>query len=221
MNILFFDTSTNICSVGLIISPENIKIFTSQADKQQSFIILPAIQKLLEAQSISFQNINAIAFTNGPGSFTGIRLSNSIAQGLAFSHNLPVIAISTLQALAQSAFEEQRMDKALVAIDAFADSIYFGAYQNNSGIMMPCQTDQRCAIEEFKFNNEVNLVGVGNAWEKYSVQLANKPGTIFPGCKINATALATLAMHQYVNQQYCSIEKVEPNYLYDADCWKK
>lgn len=124
MKILALETSTEFCSVALYLDG---KIFNKEilAERRHSEILLPMIHELLEESALALQQLDGIAFGAGPGSFTGLRIACGVAQGLAYATNLPVIGISTLEAVAQQ-IEKQKI---IVALDARMGEIYHAAYQ--------------------------------------------------------------------------------------------
>ena len=127
MKILALDTSTEACSAALLIDGE----ITSQyqlAPREHSRLILKIIDKLLSDAKVSVSSLDAIAFGRGPGSFMGLRIAAGVVQGIAFAHDIPVIPISTLKAIAQRAYEQTNIENVLVAIDARMDEVYWGAY---------------------------------------------------------------------------------------------
>lgn len=101
-NILAFDTATNACTVALQVGA---KVYARHeiAPSQHAKLLLPLINDLLSEAKINLSDLNAVAFGCGPGSFMGVRLATATAQGLAFGLNIPLISISTLQILAQTA----------------------------------------------------------------------------------------------------------------------
>ena len=123
MKILAFDTSTEYCSVALYLDGETGKTETL-AGHRHSELLLPMIRETLNQGRLELTDIDGLAFGAGPGSFTGLRIACGVAQGLAFAASLPVIGISTLQAIAH----QNTHDKIIVAIDARMGEIYHAAY---------------------------------------------------------------------------------------------
>lgn len=124
MKILALETSTEFCSVALYLDGKilNKEIF---AQHSHSEILLPMVQELLTETELTLYQIDGITFGAGPGSFTGLRIACGVAQGLAYAANLPVIGISTLEAMAQQIGNQ----KIVVAFDARLNEIYHSAYQ--------------------------------------------------------------------------------------------
>jgi tRNA threonylcarbamoyladenosine biosynthesis protein TsaB len=128
MRILSIDTCTEIISIALI----NGKVITEKnfpLGKDYSGKILPEIKLLLSESNLKIEDIDAIAFGAGPGSFTGIRVACGIAYGVAYTNNLPIIGINTLEALAFLSNHEN----CISCIDARMGQVYLGIYQNRNG----------------------------------------------------------------------------------------
>lgn len=90
--------------------------------------ILPTIETLLTKLGLSLGELEAIAVTIGPGSFTGLRLGVSIAQGLAWAQDIPVIPLTTTEVLAFDALRHTNAARALSAIDARKSEVYWALY---------------------------------------------------------------------------------------------
>lgn len=139
LKILAVDSSGDACSVACCNRADVATDFSlgsaavaeefAIAPYKHSLFILDFVKSTLAAQNLSLAELDVIAFTCGPGSFTGARLAASVVQGLAMVHNLPVVAISTLQAIAQGAYMEYGATHALIAVDARTQEIYWGEYQ--------------------------------------------------------------------------------------------
>ena len=132
MRLLALDTATECCSAALLIEG---RLLTREAElgRGNAERILPMLDELLGEAAIGLREVDAIAFGRGPGSFTGVRLAASIAQGLAFGAGLAVVAISDLRALAQRAFDEDGgVARALVCNDARMKEVYWGCFERDS-----------------------------------------------------------------------------------------
>jgi len=157
LKILVIDTSTHACSAALLHN-NNVTQRFMVAIQQHTTFILPMINELLEEANIDLEQLDAIAFGAGPGSFTGVRLAASIAQGLALANNTPIIKISTLRGLAQEIFENLGDAKVFIALDARMEEVYFGEYQVDSGnIMQPVTPDKLIKVECIKVDNAAKI----------------------------------------------------------------
>lgn len=225
VNLLAIDTSGASCSAALIYNQEVFSEFTLM-ERQQANQILPMIDRLLMQAKVSLNQLDALAFSCGPGSFTGIRLAASVIQGLAYACNLPVVAISTLQILAQGAYRALDAKNVLVAIDARMDEVYWGAYQLASdGLMHSSSMDQRCKpalIEPLSLCD--NWLGIGDGWQTYAELLRTRISgyiEINANCYPDAKDLAILATTEFLAGNLLKPENALPTYFHEATSWKK
>jgi len=114
---LALDTSTECCSVALLHQGE-VSSHRFLNTREHAKLLLPMVQELLSAADASMASLDGVAFACGPGSFTGLRIAASAAQGLAYAQNLPLVAVSSLAAVAQGAKRELGIKQAAVAMDA-------------------------------------------------------------------------------------------------------
>lgn len=215
MKILAIETATEACSAALDINNNCIQRFEI-APRQHTQLILPMIDELLREADIKINDLDAIAFGQGPGAFTGVRIAIGVIQGLAFAHDLPVIPVSTLAALAQHFANEHQCIAS--AIDARMQEIYWGLYKkDDSGIMQTIIEEQVCSPTEASIPGEGVWFGVGTGWNTYSEELQSKftnnflgfNGDILP----SATDIITLAKPAYIEGKAVSVETATPVYL--------
>ncbi|MDR1057798.1 MAG: tRNA (adenosine(37)-N6)-threonylcarbamoyltransferase complex dimerization subunit type 1 TsaB [Coxiellaceae bacterium] len=220
LKILAIDTSTDACSSALLFNHKIIDRFMVAPRKHTSFI-LSMVNDLLSEGEIEFNQLDAIAFGCGPGSFTGVRLATSVAQGFALASNLSVIKISTLRALAQEVFVEFRATKVLVAQDARMQEVYWGEYcVDNNGIMKAIKPDS--LINPYKIKTIINsdFVGVGDGFEVYNDFFTKNCKIPFiPKKYIQAKYVARLAANDFVQGLVVTADKVQPTYLREKVAW--
>jgi len=228
INLLALDTSSSASSVALLVN-NHLYSTAGSGKRQHTLQILPQIQQLLGEASISLAQLDALAFTAGPGSFTGIRLAASIIQGLAFGANLPVIAISTLQTIAQAIYIKHGAHLVAVAVDAYGGKIYWGVYQLIENEMLPIYPDQICSPDEASLSDVFNasgppilLVGAGDAWDVYPVLRSRlNIQTVYAEQRADAKYVASLAVTKFKAGKFVSAEEALPVYLYGAERWQK
>ncbi|HEY6516441.1 MAG TPA: tRNA (adenosine(37)-N6)-threonylcarbamoyltransferase complex dimerization subunit type 1 TsaB [Steroidobacteraceae bacterium] len=142
MRLLAIDTATECCSAALLIEDRllsrEVELPRGHAER-----ILSMIDELLGEARIGLRAVDAIAFGRGPGSFTGVRLAASIAQGLAFGADLGVVAISDLAALSQRVFDEGDVTRALVCNDARMQEVYWGCFERGSDGLAVARSAER------------------------------------------------------------------------------
>ena len=162
MQILAIDTSTEFLSLALWLDGRLLSrdIHAGQTHSQQ---ILPMLRELLDEAQVELKALDGITFGAGPGSFTGLRIACGVAQGLAFGANLPVVAVSTLQALAQ----QSGADKVIACLDARMGEIYHAAYEKKNNEWIEVSTPALFKPEEAPKLNGNDWVGVGTGWLVY------------------------------------------------------
>jgi len=124
MRFAAIETSTEWCSVALWRDGEAAAL-ERRAGTRHSELALPMLERLLQDWGLAARDLDAVAFGAGPGSFTGLRIACGIAQGLAFARDLPVIGVSTLEALAQ----EARAPRVVACLDARMREVYYAALE--------------------------------------------------------------------------------------------
>lgn len=239
MKILALDTSFSACSVALfnddIMDPlHQTKIYHQVAPMQHTKMILPMIQEMLHSSSIEPKELDAIAFGCGPGSFTGVRVASSIAQGMGFALNCPIMAVSSLAAAAQHAFTAYQWSNILVAIDAHMEKIYWATYQANSkGYVelkdqekiilldkLPKQPASELVSNDLLPSEKTDWYGVGDGWAKYSKQLLSskhsKPRMIASSVIPTAEAVLDLAKIKWQEGDLLKPHEAIPNYLHSV-----
>jgi tRNA threonylcarbamoyladenosine biosynthesis protein TsaB len=214
MKLLAIDTSTMCCSVALLQGDE-ITSSHVVAPMQQTQLILPMIEEILQKANITLNDLDAMAFGRGPGSFTGVRIATSVMQGLAFAIHCPLIPVSSLAAIAQDTFQEKGWRKILVAIDARMGEIYWGAYQvNQAGLVELAGKEEVCRPEHLAVEGD-DWYGAGDAWQVYADLLSLKTIAIAPDQQAKASAITVLAKEQFQQKSWVSAAEATPVYLRD------
>lgn len=215
MNILALDTSSKACSIAIAVGDQ---IYSKHliAPMQQSQLILPLINELLKSADLHSKDINAIAFGRGPGSFTGIRIAVSVAQGLGYAHNIPLIPISSLAILAQTSYQEKGWQKIQVVTDARLNEIYTGSYQVNSKGLAQLMGDEKVIPpQNLTLPNNTDWYGAGDGWISYHSKISCQVIEMDGNCLPNATAMISLAKDLWESGQTVPPEAACPVYLRD------
>lgn len=220
MKILAIETSTHACSVA-INSEGDISEKYQFAPREHHQILLPMIDSLLAEASLSVSELDAIAFGCGPGSFTGIRIAASVTQGIAMSHDIPVMPISTLLIMAQTGYAQFGVTHVIPCLDARMEEIYWCCCQLGDDQLMQIVDGEYCTKpHEIKIPTRERWIGLGDGWEKYeflkkveqeSKQIENVYSNIYP----RADELAKLASPLFYNKAFLPPEKALPRYLRD------
>lgn len=123
MNILAVETSTELCSAALLRGAE-LFVEEELAENRHSELLVPMLRRLLGRARLTAREVDAFAFGQGPGSFTGIRIACGVVQGLAFASGRPVVPVPSLLALA----EQTNDARVIAALDARMGEAYLAAY---------------------------------------------------------------------------------------------
>lgn len=132
MNLLAFETSGRVGSVALE-TQRGVELREIATPREQTERLLALTDELLAAAGIALEALHGIAFGRGPGSFTGLRVSAAVAQGLGAATGVPLLPVSSLLCLAERAFREHGCERALVSIDAHMGEVYSAFAERRGG----------------------------------------------------------------------------------------
>lgn len=224
LKILAVDTATEACSAALLVG-EQVYARYEEAPRDHTRKILPMVQSLLDEAGITLADLDAIAFGRGPGSFTGVRIGIGVAQGLALGAEKPLIAVSTLAAMAQGAWRRDGARRVFTAIDARMNEVYFGRFEEQSGLMVPVQ--EECVIDpqrlaaELALEGEWHAIGTGFATYGEVLQLAGEQVPASAPWLPMAEDMLPLARAAWLAGEAVAVEAATPVYLRDKVTWKK
>ncbi|MGK2960087.1 MAG: tRNA (adenosine(37)-N6)-threonylcarbamoyltransferase complex dimerization subunit type 1 TsaB [Candidatus Malihini olakiniferum] len=224
--ILALDTATEACSVALWNDGQIFSIY-EECPREHTQRVLPMVQQVLAENGVALSSLDVLAFGQGPGSFTGVRIGIGIAQGLALGADLPMLGISTLATMAQGAWNRMGATCVLAAIDARMGEIYWAEYQrddngnwlgdDSEAVLTPQQVMERTIA----LSGEWARVGAG--WETYPTLAVHDGITLIPG-EIPpplARDMLPLAYHQWHRGNAISVADALPRYLRHDVAWKK
>ena len=214
--LLALETANDQCSVGLYDAAGLLAYRFDDRPREQTRLLLPMIDAVLTEVGISLPELEAIAFSRGPGSFSGVRINAAVTQALAWTHDLPVIPVSTLQALAQAATEQYGLSDVVAVLDARMNEVYAAAYQRDpAGLMQPIGAEQLAAYDQVVLPVHAVLAGSGvNLVQSDQVQRR------YLNVAANADHVGRLAIAMLRIGQTVSAAEALPVYLRD-DAWKK
>lgn len=224
--ILAIDTATEACSVALLNDQHQLAHFELCA-REHTQRILPMVQQILQEGDVTLNDLDALAFGRGPGSFTGVRIGIGIAQGLSLGAGLPLIGISTLMTMAQSAWRLHGATRVLAAIDARMGEVYWAEYQRDGqgnwqgevseAVLKPDAAAARMAV----LSGEWTCVGTG--WQAWP-QLGENSGLVLTRSSVTlpcAEDMLPLAQQALAAGMTVAPEHAEPTYLRNEVTWKK
>ncbi len=208
-----FETSADWCSVAISVDGE-IAALEQRAGQRQAELALPMLGRLLAEGGLSVRRLDAVAFAAGPGSFTGLRIACVLAQGLAFARNLPVIGISTLEALAQ----EAGAARVVACIDARMSEVYYAALEKRAGRWHEVIAAQCVAPKSAPRPPGEGWVGCGNGFAAYGNMGMRR---VFPEVHPTALAVAQLAAPRLAAGEGVDAAQALPVYLRDKVAFTK
>ncbi len=223
-HILCIETSTTVCSVCVtaddtILAHKEINNGFSHAQNLHVFI-----QDVLKEANLSIKQINVVAVSKGPGSYTGLRIGVSTAKGLCYALQIPLISIDTLQSIAHHVQRTMYNVQCLYGpmLDARRMEVYCAVYGNDLEIITPVKAlvlDEK-SIEIFNFDKPVYFFGDGMSKAKYLLQ-AIKNSFFIEDVYPSAESMAVLAFNKFKQNKFEDVAYFEPFYLKEFFTYSK
>ena len=214
MKLLALETANEQCSVSIVDENQELFFQLDTRAKAQTQTILPMIELGYAQLGVTTEDLTAIAFSRGPGSFSGVRINAAVTQALAWSHDLPVIPVSTLQALAQAAYRLHGLTAVTAVLDARMNEVYIASFQlNDQSIMQAVDEEQLLDYQQAASITQFTLVGSGSA-------LIQPDALEFKDVVATAQDIAQIARAAALKAQWVKAEEALPVYLRD-NAWKK
>ncbi len=224
--ILAIETATDACSVAVFLNGEYSERHVI-APRQHSQLFFSMLEDLLPGGNLVKCGIEVIAYGSGPGSFTGVRIAASAAQGLAFSSRLPVVAVSTLSVLAQTALRLGVIaadDTVLCTLDARINEIYSAVYSYENDLAVLRDGPWACAPAELAPEGERALSAVGSGCDfqmQFLPSLRARVHAYAPDVLPAARDMIPLALEKFRRGEVQVARDVRPVYVRDDISWKK
>ncbi|MBC9230208.1 tRNA (adenosine(37)-N6)-threonylcarbamoyltransferase complex dimerization subunit type 1 TsaB [bacterium SPL81] len=219
MKLLALETANEQCSVSLIDEVQELFFQLDARPKAQTQTILPLIEQALLKTGIQFSDLTAIAFSRGPGSFSGVRINAAVAQALAWSQDLPVIPISSLQALAQAAYRLTGLTQVSAVLDARMKEVYIANFSlDDHGIMQAVDAEKLLNYQDAADYSQFEIIGSGS--ELINPDLVKLSDDSMSKIIATAQDISIIARVSAMQQKWVDAEQALPVYLRD-DAWKK
>ncbi len=220
VQLLAIDTSSSATLLGLQLGEEIIDRTRGKevaSSRYHSRDILPTIQQMLAEAHMGLDEIDAIIFGQGPGSFTGLRIAAGIVQGLAYGLRLPVVPVSSMACLAQVAFREGIQCRVAVALKARLQEVYFGTYEFSEGVACLLGPEMVVDVTQTPRQEEGTWLGVGDGWEDHRDSLEQSLGiTLEDVLAVTCPTvenLLTLGRWKLARGETLSALEVRPKYM--------
>ncbi len=214
MLIAAFETSADWCSVALWRDGE-VAAIEARASNSHGARALPALERLLAQAGAGPKQLDAVAFGAGPGSFTGLRIACGLAQGIAWANRVPVLGVSTLEALA----EDCGASKVIACVDARMREVYYSAWQKDGGAWR--EVIETCCIAPgaAPLPEGGDWIGCGSGFAAYGETMRNTLRVhlrgIDQGARASAVAVACLAAPRLAAGQGVDASLATPVYVRD------
>lgn len=214
-HILSIETSTRTCSVAIHDGPRLITAQDLHLDKSHSGSLTLMIQNLLALAGISIADIQAVAVSKGPGSYTGLRIGLSTAKGLCYAKDIPLIGIGTLEAMAWQAAQNNPLQALLCPmIDARRMEVYCLIADPEGNTL---QEVQPVIVEEEAFAERLrdkHILFFGDGAPKCTEVLSHSPHAhVLQHIKPSAIGVGGLAWEAYQQERFEDLAYFEPFYL--------
>lgn len=217
--LLNIDTATEHASICLSEGEKIIGLIESTEQKNHASFVQPAIQQLIEQAGITLKDINAIAVTSGPGSYTGLRVGLASAKGICYALQKPLILVNTLEVMAQSVLTHYQSNKEILKdltsicplIDARRMEVFTAVYDIS---LQEIKAPHALLLDPLSFSSLLSngVIFTGSGRQKLEALI---PGTnaIFSDIQHNATHLASRALISYKSGRFADLAYSEPLYV--------
>ena len=217
MNLLALDTSSDACSVALQLDDEVHEQHRVEP-RMHTGILLPMIKELLNTTDTTIDSLDAIVLGNGPGSFIGMRIGASVAQGMAFAAGINIVAVSSLAAVAAEVMNTESADAVVVTQDARMSEVYVGAFVRADDGMPVALADEAIFPADLLpgLDGQSNWVAAGSGWTRYPrLNEANQDRLLrrSPIDLPRARYLLELARPKVLAGEVLAPDQVQPAYL--------
>lgn len=221
--ILNLESSTEICSVALSTDGKVTDILENGEGMNHARLMSIFVQEIMQRNNLGFDKLSAVAVSKGPGSYTGLRIGVSLAKGLCYANNIPLIAVSPLQAMSSYVIANKSQWKLpdsgcllfCPMIDARRMEVYMALFDIHNKEVEGVNAK---IVNENSFKDLLNQNPVaffGNGSEKLRSVVHHASAFFIPGIKTSAQFMCSLSNNAFENKQFVDLAYFEPFYLKD------
>lgn len=221
--ILQIETATEVCSVSIASEGKVLETIETTKGRSHAAVLSVFIQELINKTGLSADNLDAIAVSMGPGSYTGLRIGVSTAKGLSYGAGLPLIAVPTLESMCYGMLEKIKVEKrkicdhALMApmIDARRMEVYTAVFTQN---IVPVQETSALVIESSSFDDLLKknkLVFFGEGADKLSDIIVHPNAIFIKEFKLSSAFMTISSFNRFRRKDFVDVAYFEPYYLKD------
>lgn len=210
-NLLLIESSNEICSVALSQKKSIIQEKYIDKPNSHSVYLAPFVNEVLNNATMSINELDGVVISDGPGSYTGLRIGSSLAKGICLGAGIPLMAVSTLKGLAKKALNDYpSVDQAIALVDARRSDAYIGVYNQQ---LKPIIKEQFITINSELKIEKSNAVVVGSGAMKFINELDVKKELKHSESVLYAKDLLDEAMLKWAKQDFVDLTSYEPNYI--------
>ncbi len=213
--ILCIETSGEVCSVALFDGETCLDFYSEEESFQHAAVLTVLIEKCFKNNNISAHNLDAVAVSGGPGSYTGLRIGTSVAKGLCYAVDVPLIALSSLKVMANGVLSLHELNgDALICplIDARRMEVYTAAFDTSLSLV---QKAEPMIVEESSFDHLLNqpVYFIGSGVDKTMQTVQNANAHFMHDHALSALFMGLLAHEAFEAGEFADLAYFEPFYL--------
>ena len=210
-NLLLIESSNEICSVALSQEKSIIQEKYINKPNSHSVYLAPFVNEVLNNATMSINELDGVVISDGPGSYTGLRIGSSLAKGICLGAGIPLMVVSTLKGMAKKALNDYpSVDQAIALVDARRSDAYIGVYNQQ---LKPIIKEQFITINSELKIEKSNAVVVGSGAMKFINELDVKKELKHSESVLYAIDLLDEAMLKWAKQDFVDLTSYEPNYI--------
>jgi tRNA threonylcarbamoyladenosine biosynthesis protein TsaB len=231
--ILNIDTSQDAACVSLAENGAVITAVTNETQRDHAAWIHRAIEKLFEEAGYNITDLAAVGVSNGPGSYTGLRIGLSTAKGLCYSLKVPLITVGTLEVMALNGVQclgssakndtEQKLGEVVICpmIDARRMEVFTAIYDIKLNEVVKPQALVLDSTTFAAILERQKILFLGNGSKKFQQMGQRLENAMFKNCPLNPSALAIIIYRSFIGNNFAALGYTEPLYLKEAYARRK
>lgn len=218
---LAMDTVFDQCSIAILDGTGKvISCQTETGKRMQTQQILPMIDAALSECQLSLADMHALIFNRGPGAFSGIRINTAVVQALSVAHDLPCVGVSSLQAIAQCAYQKYGLTHVYSALDARMQQVYFGHFALIiDTIMQPIHQENGDDTEQLLDYDRQTLLNIPIVGDGASLLSRHDGQIIHADIRPDAAVIGQLGIAKFKHAGGTDAAQALPKYLRNQ-AWK-
>ena len=213
--ILNIETATEVCSVCLSLGKEMLRLEEEPGPNDHARVITALIDECLRGAGIRIKELNAVAVSTGPGSYTSLRVGISTAKGICFALGIPLIAVDTLQALAMAGYQQEKDEAALYCpmIDARRMEVYCALFDHKNKVVaaVSAKIIQEDSFQDYLASGQ-KIIFMGSGSDKCKAPLKSPQAAFIPLLS-SARHLPVFSGSAYEEESFADLAYFTPTYL--------